>query len=389
MVYEGADIHGSLKVLFCTLDYFPEVAGGAEHQARLQAEALVELGHDVTVVCPGLRRSRDERIAGVKVRRLPFIDHRPLRKLSYYLRLAPFLLRHAGRFDIVHVHLANAQADLIVLLCRVAGTPVYVKCACGGSAGEVARGNRHFAKVTRWYGLQHAAAVQALSQEIEAEVESVGTDPSRIVRIANGIDLNVFGPSGLDERREARDRLDLPHDKLIVLFIGRFVTYKGLDDLLTAWKGLSLPSAALVLVGEPGDTVLDRPIAPVQSSDTVIVRGWTTEVKSYLDAGDVYVHPTHGDGMSNALLEAMACGLPIVATRLGSTASLLENEGNALLVSPRSPAQLGSAIRRVATDARLRKALGASAMATARQFDIRTIVARIETVYQQTLSCDR
>jgi glycosyltransferase involved in cell wall biosynthesis len=374
-----------LHILFCTLDYFPGVAGGAEHQARLQAESLVARGHSVVVVCPGRRLPRHARINEVKVRRLPFVDRRPFRKLTYYLRLTPFLLRHARHFDVVHVHLANVQADLIVLLCHLVGTPVYVKCACGGTVGEVARGNRHFAKVTRWYGLRHAAAVQALSPEIEAEVLSVGTPADRIARIPNGIDLGHFVSATPEQRLTARDELDLPQDKLIFLFVGRFAAYKGIDDLRNAWDNLALPGAVLVLVGEPGESVLDRPAAPIEPTETVLVRGWTTDVRSYLHAADVYVHPTHGDGMSNALLEAMACGLPIVATRLGATAGLLEDEREALLVDPSCPDQLASAIQRLATDPDLRGSLSANAARASRQFEIGTVVNQIEDVYRQVI----
>lgn len=381
----GTGDRESLQILFCTLDYFPGVAGGAEHQARLQAETLVELGHIVDVVCPGRQLPRNDRINGVRVRRLPFVDRRRLRKLTYYLILAPFLLKHARRSDVVHVHLANVQADVIVMLCRLVGTPVYVKCACGGTVGEIARGNRHFAKVTRWYGLRHAAAVQALSNEIETEVRSVGTPASRVVRIPNGIDLRHFLPAAPKERYHARNQLGLPQEKLIFVFVGRFAAYKGIDDLQAAWDRLALPDAILVLVGDPGNSDVDRPAAPIEPTETVLVRGWTTHVRSYLAAADVYVHPTHGDGMSNALLEAMASGLAIVATRLGSTAELLVHERNALLVDPASPEQLAEAIRRMAADPDLRARLSAGAVESSQQFELRAVVERIAAVYRRIL----
>jgi glycosyltransferase involved in cell wall biosynthesis len=146
-----------------------------------------------------------------------------------------------------------------------------------------------------------------------------------------------------------------------------------------------LPGAILVLVGEPGASLVDRPAAPIEPSESLVVRGWTTEVRTYLAAADIYVHPTHGDGMSNALLEAMASGLAIIATRIGSTADLLVHECNALLVDPGSPDQLADAIRRLTADPELRSRLSAGAVEASQRFELRAVVERIEGVYRRIL----
>src|SRR5947208_13361587 len=175
-----------LRIVFFTWNYFPAPAGGAERQARLQAEELVRRGHEVTVVCPRTSGERSEIIGGVRVHRLPWIDRRPLQRLLYLAALLVFFSRNARRFDVVHIHLANLQADVIVPLARLFRRPVYIKVACGGSEGEVTRLAK-VARLTRWVGLRHAAHVQALSQEIGAELISIGVRPERIVRIPNGL----------------------------------------------------------------------------------------------------------------------------------------------------------------------------------------------------------
>src|SRR5438034_9046430 len=83
-----------LRIVFFTWNYFPAPAGGAERQARLQAEELVRRGHEVTVVCPRTTGERSEIIGGVRVHRLPWIDRRPLQRLLYLAALLVFFSRN-------------------------------------------------------------------------------------------------------------------------------------------------------------------------------------------------------------------------------------------------------------------------------------------------------
>jgi glycosyltransferase involved in cell wall biosynthesis len=369
----------TLRVLFCTLDYYPSTSsGGAERQARLQARALVQRGHRVTVVCPRIEGLPNGWIEGVEVVRLPRLRP-PLRRISYLVVLLAFLLRRARSYDLIHVHLANVQADVVTFVANVLRRPVYVKVACGGSAGEVAR-MRKVAPITRWYGLRHATRVQALSDEIAAELRSVGVPPERIVRIPNGIDLGSFGPSSDEERERLRDELDLPQGGPLALFVGRFAQYKGIEDLLGAWRGMERDGATLVLVGSDA---IDRPLDERPSGPQVVVRGWTDRVVDYLRAADIYVHPTHADGMSNAVLEAMACSLAIAASRHGATENFMRDGEDALLFQPKDENDLARTLSTLVVDGQLRGRLGESAREMAERYAIDGVVDRIEDAYSE------
>lgn len=361
-----------MNILFCTFAYYPAVTGGAERQARLQARELVRRGHHVTVVCPETDGLKSESFEGVRIIRLCRTERQPLTRISYFVRLLPWLLRHVGKFDIVHVHLANLQADLAVFAARRWGRPSYVKLACGGPVGEV----RRLAKVawlTRWYGYRKAGRVQALSEEIVDELTSIGVNRRQVVQIPNGIDLEELAPLDQSRRRQLREQLDLPPDGTLVLFVGRLAEYKGIGDLLEAWSREQY-EATLVVVGATDDET----VAPDPS---VIVRDWVSSPKEYLQAADVFVHPTHADGMSNAVLEAMACGLPIVATEHGATRGFMEDGREALLVPVRDPDALAAALRRMVSDPALRRRLGSAARDSARRYEIPGIVDRIEAEY--------
>ena len=366
-----------MKILFCTFSYFPAVTGGAERQARLQAQELVRRGHQVTVVCPRSGRLSSETIQGVRVVRLCRIERWPVTRISYFARLFPWLLRHVGKFDLVHVHLANIQADLAVFAARRWRRPTYLKLACGGPVGEVQRLSG-VARFTRWYGYRHADRIQALSSEIVDELVGIGVAEDRIVQIPNGIDMEEFAPVDDRRRRELRAKLNLPADQVTALFVGRLVDYKGIDDLLAAWPQVRQEDATLVVVGATGEAVT----APAG----VIVRDWVQSPREYMQAADVFVHPSHADGMSNAVLEAMACGLPLVATKHGATHGLVEDGREALLVPARNPNALAAALRRLLREPTLRRKLAAVARQSAGRFGLAQVVDSIESQHEELVN---
>jgi glycosyltransferase involved in cell wall biosynthesis len=166
---------------------------------------------------------------------------------------------------------------------------------------------------------------------------------------------------------------------LIVLFLGRLVDYKGIDDLLNAWPRVRSQDARLVIVGAtPGQ----QPSTP----PGVIVRPWVDSSLLFLQAADVFVHPSHADGMSNAVLEAMACGCALVATEHGATDQFLTADVDALLVPVRDSAALANVLERVVADASLRDRLAAAARESALRYALGDIVDRIEGEYRNMLA---
>lgn len=365
------------RVLFCTLNYFPAPTGGAEHQAQLQAEELVRRGDSVTVVCPRWPGTTGGRINGVRVRRLPSITRRPFRHVSYLVCLSVYLLACVRRFDIVHVHLANLQADVAALIARLFRRPVYVKVAAGGRYGDVQRMQK-VAWLTRHYGLRHAARVQVLSDEIAAELRGIGVRPRRVVRIANGLSLEKFSPDPVESKAALRRRLGLPEDGVIVLFVGRISTQKGVHDLLHIWQS-RIPPATLVLVGSR-HTV--GALSELPRVDNVIHHDFTANIVEYYHAADIFTLPSYAEGMSNALLEAMACGLPSVVSRIGAADTMIRHGENGFLFERGDRAALERFLMQLMCDRALQQRCGEAAAATIRdQFSVQSIVDRISAEY--------
>lgn len=363
------------RILFCTWQYHPAPAGGAERQARLQAEELVRRGHCVEVVCPAAPGIPSGEVDGIAVRRLRHLGGRLASRITYLLNLWFTLLRVARQFDVVHVHLANLQADVAVSAARASSVPTLVKVANSGALGETKR-LAGVARLTRWYGLRHADRVQALSEETRAELLRIGVESSRIVSIPNGVPL----PEHPRDRVRARAMLTLQPDAMVVLFAGRFAHYKGLGDLLRAWERVVAPGRRLLLVGEPAD---DDPFGPIPDLPGIEVRPWAPSIQPYLDAADVFVLPSHSEGMSNALLEAMASARAIVSSDTGAATEMIE-DGVSGLIHPAGDAdKLAEALERVMTDPELRERIGQGARTRAEDFSVGAVVDRLEMVYER------
>ncbi|TAL09969.1 MAG: glycosyltransferase family 1 protein [Chloroflexota bacterium] len=368
-----------LRVLFLTLGYEPGPVGGAERQARLQAESLAQRGHIVEVVTPRAPGTRSGPISGVAIHRLPRVQGRYLRTITYLPLLAIWLLRHGRRFDIFHIHLANLQADVAAIAGKILRVPRYVKIATGGAKGEIFR-MRRVSWATRYVGIRSAARVQVMSDEIAQDVAALDVPAARVIRVPNGLDTSVFRVADAVERSALRRSLNLPTQDVLVLYVGRFARYKGILDLLEAWRSVDeTMGATLVVVGEPA---LDAPAGPLPDTRRTIIRGWTPRVFDYYRACDIYAHPSHADGMPNVVLEAMASGMAVVATKVAAVPSMITDGLTGVLVDIGATDQLASALIGLIQDGPRRTAIAdAGAKHVAATYPIEHIVDQIERAY--------
>ncbi len=369
------------RVLFVTLGYEPSRVGGAERQAQLQAEEMTARGHQIEVVCPRWDAATSQVISGVRVHRLTAWPKGLPWQLTYLPVLFVWLLTNLRRFDLVHVHLANLQADVVGIARLVVRGATWIKIATGGPRGDLAR-MRPVAPLTRYIGVRHASRLQAISEEIETDLLALGIPRDRILRIPNGLRTEIYRPPSDAERAHLREALGLPAD-VIVLWAGRFAGYKGVLDTLAAWRGCRAQTdATLLVVGEPA---IDDPVTLPDSPKTVI-RPWSRSIVDYYRAADIYVHSSHADGMPNVVLEAMACGLAVVATRVAAVPSMIEDGVSGRLVAIGDVDAIRAAIEELVADVSMREAFGrAAAMEIANKYSIERVVDQIERGYAAIL----
>lgn len=335
----------------------------------------------VHVVCPSVNGSKSGTVNGVRVHRLPVFDRHLFRTLTYLPLLFVFLLVRLSRFDLVHVHLANLQADIAVFAATVVRRPSYLKLAAGGRLGEIGR-LRKVAWLTRYYGIRHATLIQAISGEIFEDLTKIGVPVGRIRRIPNGVAFSR--PGQRPNTKDGRRRLGLPEDALVVLYAGRMEREKGVHDLISAWRSARIANGLLLLVGSAG---IKDPVSTHQLPRRTVYAGWSSEMQSYLRVADIFVLPSYVEGMSNALLEAMSTGVPCIATCVGATPDIISDGVNGLIITPGDRMALIGAMEALAADGKLRDRIGAAAQESVRaNYEIGAVVSAIEAAYRSIVT---
>jgi glycosyltransferase involved in cell wall biosynthesis len=252
----------------------------------------------------------------------------------------------------------NPEGIIASIAARVTNTPFVVHVWSGvPSGGAVRRLERSiFAPLWRRM-LSGATAYVAETHETASGLAALGFASDRIHVVPTGVDAEFFVHASVDTRRKAKLRLGLD-EELIALYHGRFdLRQKLLDLLLTAWRSADLSGWRLVLAGDGPDAAAVRELASGLDPPALFV-GWQNDVRWLLGAADLALLPTNLEGSSGALAEAMACGLPVLASRVPGH-DRLRPEG--VVMVPNDHLAWTTALRELGGDSERRAALGALA----------------------------
>ncbi len=218
------------------------------------------------------------------------------------------------------------------------------------------------ARVFEWFSKPLASSYIANSQAVQTFYEKrLGVAPGKIVVAPNGVDTEAFEHAQPDMIYK---ELALPRNAFIVTCVANLASNKGQSDLLAAFDTVfqSIPDAYLVLVGDGEQRAsLMAQRATLRTKNRIVLAGRRTDVPAILKATTVFALATHFEGMSTALLEAMAAHKAIVTTNIPENKVLLADETSALLVPPKDQVALAMALQRMYDDADLRNRLGKSA----------------------------
>ena len=361
-----------LRVLVVIGAYHPEISSGGE-QCRTMVRHLRE--HiDVTVLATAVDRSLPRRdvVEGVPLRRVVVDASRPVSRMRTGYDLLAALTRLVPRVDVVHIHSVSGKNLAVALAALVWRRPLVLSLHTAVDDEPAGIANR--GALMRW-AFRQARLYLTVSPKLTAAWLTAGLPPDRLREVPNGIDTARFRPSNAQERVALRHRLGIPADRPVIVFVGYFSADKQPHVLFDAWTSLEAThgvETTLVFVGATSSPYweVDAGLADAVKhqahargvADRVVFAGVTPHVEDYLRAADVFALPSRREGLPVALLEAMACGLPCVASRLpGATDAIVDDGVHGLLVPPGDAGALADAMAACLSDPASALTLGARA----------------------------
>ncbi len=319
----------------------------------------------------------------------PFADLKALIRLTLlFRRIRPFL---------VHTHTPKAGL-LGMIAARSAGIPVRIYTVNGLVWATQHGWRRRLLQITERLSCRLATEVVAVSSSLLQLIVHHGICPSRKIRVlglggSHGVDIERFDPAGtVESGRALRRLLDIPPGAQVILFVGRLVREKGIEELAVAWPSLrsSFPDAFLVLCGdeEKRDAVRPEILAELRKCPRVrFSRAAPNEVQAYYAACDLCILPTWREGLPNVALESAAMRKPIIATRVTGCVDAIQDGVTGLLVEPRDPDALINAIHRLLSSPVLRQQMGENGRKfITEHFSEKVVSARLAGEYHRLLA---
>ncbi len=361
------------------------------------------MGHDVSIITGRWQRewAADEHLAGVPVRRIstlwPWLDRVKgffFRHLAFEIGLAWYLFRNRHRYDVIHVHQALHAAFVTSLAAPLARKPVLVKIGCGGVNSDIRIMRENIVNPFSswfWRVIRRCDRFIAISHEIEQELLADGVDPDRITRLPNGISVEGYEPKAAYDNSSP----------LRLVSVGRLDPQKGYDVLLDALSRFDLPEFEFRVYGEGRDReMLQGLIRSHGLEGRVFLEGVVHDLPQRLSGSDLFVLVSRAEGLSNALMEAMLCGLPCVVTAVGGNTDLVAPEdvevkvdaggyrimSNGIVVNSDDPEGTVKALELLARDRELAARLGRAAAAWMRRNNaLGQVAERYVGIYRELL----
>jgi len=362
--------------------------GGAERMLLNYLQHL-DQGRYLPRVC--VFRVRDGNPIAAEIERLGIpVDHMPVSRIRDFTHVAPlvrYLRQH--RIGLVHTQLETVTVHGSIAA-KITGIPAIHTLHTFAYPDATVREILRIEAV--WFALRNFHdKVIAVSAAVGDYAASQGRVPlERISVLYNGIDTTLFHRRDDVNRAAVRKALGIPAAAPLIVTVAVLRREKGIQHMIEAWPKIleSVPNAYYLIVGAgPYEAPLKSLAATGNVTDRVLFAGARSDIPEILGSSDLFVLPTLDDVLPTVLAEAMASGLPIVASRVGGVPEMVEPGRNGLLVAPADKTGLAEACIRVlrAPGEALRLAQGGREIAEAR-FNVRNQARKLENLYQELLN---
>ncbi|HBC6052196.1 glycosyltransferase family 4 protein [Proteus mirabilis] len=352
--------------------------GGQEIRILTESQGMVQRGHHVTLVCcPNSKIAKAAPDYGIEVVTLPIEKKRG----SALMALRNWLKFHRQQFDVINTH-SSTDAWLVALSCAsLRHSPAIVRTRHVST--DVSR-----SLPTRWLYLSSSAHIVTTGEKLRQTLHQYNRFPlSQMTSVPTGIDLEKFSPQN---KQQAREKIGVPNKPTLGI-VATMRVWKGHKYLIEAWKTLHLqfPDWQLLLVGDGPQRKNLQPMVKLAGlEESVFFLGNRNDVPDCLNAMDVFALPSFGnEGVPQGIMQAMACGLPVVSTTVGAISEAVIDGKTGFTLAPQVQETLINYLAKLMASDELRQQMGQASLAHAKaQFGLDNMLDKMEKIFINAIS---
>ncbi len=353
-----------MKVCMIISTPFPPKEGIGYYTYNL-SKKLIEVGHKVVVITRGsLTKTQKEIFDQIEVIRIPFIPIYPFYLQIHRLFVRKVLKSLESEIDVVHIHsplppvIKTSHPIILTIHSPMLSNNNYIKITSIYSLLTKISA-RFISFPLELRHIKSSNIITTVSESVAKELEEYGLNQDGISIVSNGVDENIFYPN----------KNGTNNDIKYIMYAGRIEREKGLFDIIESANIICSKRAdiSFIIAGDGRDSNrLKKKIKKIGLQKRFIFLGQIEKdqmIKLYQNA-TLFILPSYREGLPTVLLEAMSCGLPIIATDVRGNRDLITNGKNGLLIPPKDPKKIAETILTLLNDKKLMKQLGNNARKT-------------------------
>lgn len=346
-----------------------------------EAKMLVKKGFEVHVVTQhNPKIPYREIMDGIHVHRFKWLEPKEFKALVHFksvkdnFRLVTYIISlffnlmwivRKYDIDIIHAHSTIPTGFIGVIVAKIMKKPVFIT-AHGMDINNFE--NNSFFKQLITFSLNNCNKAIAVSNDLAGKMRLLGIDKDKIIVLRNAVNTDIFKPT---ELKKVRKNYAIK-DNILILFVGYLDTFKGIFELIDAFYEVNKgnKNTTLMIIGEgPKKNELKKRVLKIGLEKSVIFTGKipSIDIYEYYQSADIFVLPSHTEGLPLVIIEAMACGIPVIASSVGGISEVVEDNINGFLVPPHNTSLLAYKLSILINDPSLREKFAENTLKTIKQ----------------------